>query len=200
MTKSASKSTPKAAAKPSAGKASAKSSAAKSGRKLPAGPRPAFKASEELATNLQRVHVDLIDLHIQGKQAHWNVVGRNFRDLHLQLDEIIEAVRLFSDDLAERMRALYITPDGRAARVAEQSSLPAFPEGEVDTSETVDLITERLYAVCGTMREVHDDVDEADPTSADLLHGFLEKLEQFAWMVSAENRVANTTTPRPIHE
>ncbi|MEH3053146.1 MAG: DNA starvation/stationary phase protection protein [Patulibacter minatonensis] len=165
-----------------------------------AGPKPAFRASEELADHLQKVHVDLIDLHIQGKQAHWNVVGKNFRDLHLQLDEIIDAARVFSDDLAERMRALYVTPDGRAATVAEQSSLPAYPSGEVDTAETVDLITERLYAVAGTIRDVHDDVDEEDPTTADLFHAFLEKLEQFAWMVSAENRVAGRTTPRPIDE
>jgi len=161
---------------------------------------PSFRASESLANALQRVHVDLIDLHVQGKQAHWNVVGTNFRDLHLQLDEIIEVARAFSDDLAERMRAIYITPDGRAASVAAQSSLPPFPEGEVDTSETVDMITERLYAVCRTIREVHDEVDEADPTTADLFHGFLEKFEQFAWMVGAENRVANKTEPRPIHE
>jgi len=39
-----------------------------------------------------------------------------------------------------------------------------------------------------TMRDVHDDVDEADPTSADILHAVIERLEQFAWMVSAENR------------
>ena len=161
---------------------------------------PAFRADEQLAGLLQRVHVDLIDLHVQGKQAHWNVVGKNFRDLHLQLDEIIDAARIFSDEIAERMRALYITPDGRAATVAEQSSLPAYPEGEVDTAETVDLITERLYAVSGTIREVHDDVDEADPTTADQFHAILEKLEQFAWMVSAENRVANRSAPRPIHE
>src|ERR1700710_1295261 len=105
-----------------------------------------FKAPKELTDALQQVLVDLIDLHVQGKQAHWNVVGKNFRDLHLQLDEIIDAARIFSDEIAERMRALYITPDGRAASVAEQSSLPAYPEGEVDTAETVDLITERLYA------------------------------------------------------
>jgi starvation-inducible DNA-binding protein len=163
-------------------------------------PAPAFRASEELADALQRVHVELIDLHLQGKQAHWNVVGRNFRDLHLQLDEIIDAARIFSDDLAERMRAIYITPDGRPATIAEQSSLPAFPSGEVDTAETVDLITERLYGVARTIREVHDEVDEADPTTADQFHGFLEKLEQFAWMVSAENRVAERSEPRPIHE
>ena len=150
-----------------------------------------FVASAELAANLQRVHVDLIELHLQGKQAHWNVVGRNFRDLHLQLDEIVEAAREFSDDVAERLRALHATPDGRSATVAEQTSLPEFPNGEVDTAETVDLITERLEGVVRTMRTVHDDVDEEDPTSADLLHAIIERLEQYAWMVSAENRTPN---------
>ena len=43
----------------------------------------------------------------------------------------------------------------------------------------------------GTCRDVHDAVDEEDPTSADILHEIIEKLEQFAWMISAENR-----TPR----
>jgi starvation-inducible DNA-binding protein len=162
--------------------------------------QPSFTASQELADALQQVHVDLIELHVQGKQAHWNLVGRNFRDLHLQLDEIVEAARGFSDDVAERMRAIYITPDGRSATVASQTTLPQFPEGEVDTSDVVDLITQRMYAVTGTLRDVHDTVDEADPTTADILHGVLERLEQLAWMVSAENRVANTTEPRPIHE
>jgi starvation-inducible DNA-binding protein len=147
-----------------------------------------FVASPELAQSLQRVHVDLIELHLQGKQAHWNVVGRNFRDLHLQLDEIVEAARAFSDDVAERLRALHATPDGRSATVAEQTSLPEFPNGEVDTEETVDLITERLESVVRTMREVHDQVEEEDPTSADLLHAIIARLEQLAWMVSAENR------------
>lgn len=147
-----------------------------------------FVAPASLAADLQRVHVDLIELHLQGKQAHWNIVGRNFRDLHLQLDEIVEAAREFSDDVAERLRALHATPDGRTRTVAESTSLEEFPNGEIDTAEAVDLITERLEAVVRTMRSVHDDVDEADPTSADLLHAIIERLEQFAWMVSAENR------------
>ena len=49
-------------------------------------------------------------------------------------------------------------------------------------------MTERLDAVAGTVREVHDPVDEEDPTSADILHGVLERVEQLSWMVSAENR------------
>ncbi|MFC7943100.1 Dps family protein [Microbacterium oxydans] len=147
-----------------------------------------FTASTTLAKNLQAVLVDLLDLAIQGKQAHWNVVGRNFRDTHRQLDEIIDDARTFSDTIAERMRALHAVPDGRSATIAKTSSLPEFPEGEVSTTETIDLVTERLEAAVATARDVHDAVDEEDPTSADLLHAIIERLEQFAWMVSAENR------------
>lgn len=149
-----------------------------------------FTASPKLAGNLQRVLVDLIELHLQGKQAHWNVVGKNFRDLHLQLDEIIEAARAASDTIAERMRALHATPDGRTDTVAATTSLPAFPAGEQDTAKVVDLVTRRLHVAAATLRDVHDEVDDEDPTSADLLHAILESLEQYAWMVSAENMKA----------
>jgi len=149
-----------------------------------------FKASKELTDSLQAVLVDLIELHLQGKQAHWNVVGKNFRDLHLQLDEIIDAAREFSDEVAERLRALHATPDGRSDTVAATTTLPEYPGGEIDTADTIDLITVRLEATVGRMRDVHDAVDEADPTSADILHAIIAKLEQYAWMVSAENRKA----------
>lgn len=56
-----------------------------------------FTASPQLAVNLQRVLVDLVELHLQGKQAHWNVIGSNFRDLHLQLDELVDAAREASE-------------------------------------------------------------------------------------------------------
>jgi starvation-inducible DNA-binding protein len=147
-----------------------------------------MKASDQLGDNLQKVLVDLIELHLQGKQAHWSVVGKNFRDLHLQLDEIIEAARAFSDEVAERMRALEAMPDGRSVTVSAATSLPQFPDSEVDTAQTVDLIVERLNATVKTLRDVHDEVDEEDPTSADLLHAIIMSLEQYAWMVGAENR------------
>ncbi|CUR55849.1 DNA-binding stress response protein, Dps family [metagenome] len=160
---------------------------------------PPYRASAAIATHLQALHVDLIDLHLQGKQAHWNVVGKNFRDLHLQLDEVVTDSREFSDQVAERMRAIYITPDGRAATVAAQTSLAPFPADEVDTAETVDLITAALYAVAGTARRIHDDVDAEDPTTADILHTILERVEQLAWMIDSENRIANRSIPRPLH-
>ena len=70
----------------------------------------------------------------------------------------------------------------------------------MDTAETVDLITGAIYSTVGTIRDVHDGVDEEDPTTADILHGVLERLEQLAWMIDAENRIANRSIPRPLHE
>lgn len=156
-----------------------------------------MKATPTLTSNLQAVLVDLIELHVQGKQAHWNIVGTNFRDLHLQLDEIIEAARGFADDLAERMRALHALPDGRSSTVSKSTALAEFPAGLINTKDAIDKIVAALEAAVGTMRKVHDEVDEEDPTTADLLHEFIAKFEQFAWMVSAETMRASASVTTP---
>src|SRR5271166_3236673 len=147
-----------------------------------------FAASLSLAEDLQRVLVDLVELHLQGKQAHWNVIGSNFRDLHLQLDELVDAAREASDTIAERMRALDAVPDGRSDTVAATTSLPRFPASEVNTGDVVELITTQTYAVVDTIRDVHDAVDADDPSTSDLLHEIIDSLEKLAWMIKSENR------------
>ena len=148
-----------------------------------------FRASAQLAGNLQQLLADLIALHLQGKQAHWNVVGHNFRDLHLQLDEIVDAARDASDTVAERMRALGASPDGRAPTIAATATLSAFPAGEQDVAAVVDNMTARLNAMAATARAIHDSVDAEDPSTTDLLHAIIVELEKYAWMIRAENRV-----------
>ena len=147
-----------------------------------------FQPSRQLEQNLQRILVDLIELHLQGKQAHWNVVGTNFRDLHLQLDELVDFAREGSDIIAERMRTLDAVPDGRSDTVVVTTSLPQFPANEHNTTEVVDLITTRIYATVGTIRAVHDAVDAEDPSTADILHEQIDGLEKLAWLIKSENR------------
>ena len=148
-----------------------------------------FTASERLAAHLQRVLVDRTALHLQGKQAHWNLVGPNFRDLHLQLDEIVNLARDASDTVAERMRALGATPDGRASTVTATADLQPLPAGELTTAQAVELITGSLSITANAIREIHDDVDAEDPSTSDLLHAIIDGLEKQAWMLSAETRV-----------
>jgi starvation-inducible DNA-binding protein len=146
-----------------------------------------FHATPQLSAHLQQVLVDLIELGLQGKQAHWNVVGTNFRDLHLQLDELVDFARTGSDTIAERMRALDAVPDGRSDSVAAATSVPEFPAYERNTTDVVDLIVTRIYAVIDTMRGVHDAVDAEDPSTADILHQLIDGLEKLAWLIKSEN-------------
>ena len=147
-----------------------------------------FQPSRQLVESLQRILVDLIELHLQGKQAHWNVIGTNFRDLHLQLDELVDFARAGSDIIAERMRALDAVPDGRSDTVVASTSLPRFPANEHNTTEGVDRITTGIYAAVETLRGVHDAIDAEDPTTADILHAQIDGLEKLAWLIKSENR------------
>jgi starvation-inducible DNA-binding protein len=151
-----------------------------------------FVASPVLAGDLQIVLVELLELQNQAKQAHWNVVGPHFRSVHLELDEIVDAAREYSDTVAERMRALDAVPDGRTRTVANTTKLTSFPEGEISVEKTLAVIAERIIAVTTVIRGVHDDVDAADPTSADILHTILESLEKQRWMLASQLRhIAN---------
>ena len=78
---------------------------------------------EEVGGRLQAMLVDLVDLALIGKQLHWSVVGRDFRSLHLQLDELVESWRELGDAVAERAVAIGYFPDGQAHTVAATGQL-----------------------------------------------------------------------------
>src|ERR1700753_3447798 len=104
----------------------------------------AFRGPTSLLVDLQAVVFALVELHRQAKQAHWNVVGANFRDLHLQLDSIVDTAREASDTIAERMRALDTVPDGRSDTVVATTTVPAMPPGLIGVTQRVERITTRL--------------------------------------------------------
>ncbi|WP_249009591.1 Dps family protein [Conexibacter sp. DBS9H8] len=151
-------------------------------------PSAPITASEPLARALQQTLVDQVALHLQAKQAHWNLIGPGFREIHLQLDEITAEARDAADTVAERLRALGHVADGREETVAETTSLPPYPTGEQSVHDTVALIEERIGAAGKAIRSHHDIVDAEDPASADLLHAILLAAEKQAWMLRSAIR------------
>jgi starvation-inducible DNA-binding protein len=156
----------------------------------------AFEAPESLPQGLQKILVDPIELQLQGKQAHWYVVGTNFRDLHLQLDSIVDVAREASDTIAERMRAIDAIPDGRTDKVVATTTVPPAPADEHSTTETVEMMSNRICAVVDTLRTVHDGVEAADPSTADLLHAINIDLEKEARLLKSETVVRHDSVDR----
>ena len=143
---------------------------------------------ETVGTVLQDVLVTLTDLSLTGKHAHWNVTGPHFRSLHLQLDEMIDDWRGAADDVAERAVALGQAPDGRAATVAADSELPALDTGPQRDRTLVDALTGILTAAAIRTRSGCDRIEDVDPTTADILHGVIAKLEEQLWMISVQTQ------------
>ncbi|MFP4311651.1 MAG: Dps family protein [Nitriliruptoraceae bacterium] len=143
-------------------------------------------AQDLVRSRLQPLLVDLIDLSLTAKQFHWNVVGRNFRSLHLHLDEVTAEYRTWMDQVAERMTSVGIAPDGRVQRVAGDSPADPAPESWVHHTEVVQAMTDRIHAVASATRERLSGLGDVDAPSEDLLIQILDGLEMQLWMFSAQ--------------
>ena len=144
------------------------------------------QARETAARALQQTLVDLIDLSLTAKQAHWTVTGRRFRAIHLQLDEVVAMAREHTDIIAERSSAIGVPPDGRAATVAAASAVAQVEPGWESDDKVVAHFVDVYAKVIAGVRERIDALAEPDPVSQDLLIGLAADLEKQYWMFQAE--------------
>jgi starvation-inducible DNA-binding protein len=135
---------------------------------------------------LQGALIELIDLSLTGKQAHWNVVGKNFRSLHLQLDELVAFARTYVDEVAERATAIGVSPNGKAHTVAEHSPATQFPDGWTSDVDTISAMVTLLGDMIKRMRLRIDETDKADLVTQELLIEITRGLEKQYWMWQAQ--------------
>lgn len=135
---------------------------------------------------LQPVLVDLIALGLAMKQLHWNVIGPNFRPIHLHLDEIYAFVEQSVDEVAERLVATGHSPDGRIPTLAKKSELMEVPEGFQRDAEVLLLAANAVKMTDELIRERMADIEEIDTATADLLHQIALGLEKHHWMLQAQ--------------
>lgn len=135
---------------------------------------------------LQGTLLDMVDLHLVAKQAHWNVVGPSFRTVHLQLDGLTTQARGFADEVAERAAAIGVAPDARAKTVAEHSGLPEFKDGWRTDKEVREAIVATLAELISRLRPRIEETDKSDLVSQDLLISIATELEKQHWMWEAQ--------------
>lgn len=142
--------------------------------------------TQEVKQLLQSGLVTLIDLALVLKQAHWNVIGPNFRSVHIQLDEIIDTARAASDEVAERIVTIGEAPDGRVTTVAETSRLEPFSDDFQRVPEMISEVADRMMSTVTQLREAISRLGQLDPISEDMLIGISAQLEKHLWMVQAQ--------------
>lgn len=147
---------------------------------------PLTTERQAVAVQLQGMLVDLLDLTLIGKHAHWNVEGRMFRSLHHELDELVDAWRRMADDVAERAVTIGASPDGQVEAIAGATELEALPSGHLSDRQVLKAIGDRLCDAAIRTRQRIDRVAADDPMSCDLLVQVAATLEKQLWMVRAQ--------------
>src|SRR6185503_4900243 len=87
---------------------------------------------------------DTFDLYSQLKQAHWNVKGSDFIQLHELFDAVAESVLEYVDTIAERATTLGGLALGTARMAASGSSLDEYPLDATSGTDAVEVVADRL--------------------------------------------------------
>ncbi len=127
-----------------------------------------------------------LDLKTQVKQAHWNVKGMDFYQLHELFDEMASELEEYIDMVAERVTALGGTALGTARIAASQSTLPEYPITILDGKEHVTALADRFAAYGKLLRDgiaSTDDLDDAD--TADLYTEISRAIDKRLWFLEA---------------
>ncbi|HEY0049481.1 MAG TPA: DNA starvation/stationary phase protection protein Dps [Pyrinomonadaceae bacterium] len=129
---------------------------------------------------------DASDLKSQAKQAHWNVKGIHFFQLHELFDQVATAVEAHMDLIAERATALGGTALGTVRVAAQNSSLSEYPLEITDGTAHVDALSSALADFGNVVRRNIDETNDlGDADTADLFTEVSREIDKLLWFVEA---------------
>jgi starvation-inducible DNA-binding protein len=137
---------------------------------------------DHLVVRLNQNLANLADLASAYDQAHWNVAGPHFAQLHELFGRFADQAREYMDMLAERAVTLGGTARGTIRAAAADSNLPAFPLAERSQWRLVEELVQRLEHVAVDLRHAMDaSADEA--ATEDVFIEVLRGIEKQHWML-----------------
>jgi starvation-inducible DNA-binding protein len=144
------------------------------------------ESREKIVEILNARLADASDLKSQAKQAHWNVKGIHFFQLHELFDQVATAVEGHMDLIAERATALGGTALGTVRVAAQRSSLSEYPLEITDGTAHVDALSTALADFGKNVRQnIDDTTDLGDADTADLFTEISREIDKLLWFVEA---------------
>ncbi len=140
----------------------------------------------QVAEILNKTLAATLDLKTQAKQAHWNVKGMDFYQLHELFDEIAGELEEYVDMVAERVTALGGTAMGTARLAASESILSEYDLDAITGEEHVTALSERFATYAKHVREAIDKTDElGDADTADLYTEVSRTIDKRLWFLES---------------
>ncbi len=116
------------------------------------------------------------------KQAHWNLQGSGFAQLHELFDRFADQTREYADLVAERAVQLRGTSHGTIEGAVKETTLPPFPLDEHRESLLLRALVERANVAIAEIRRGIEGSEDDLPTQ-DVYIEIARGLEKQEWML-----------------
>ncbi|QNM86696.1 DNA starvation/stationary phase protection protein [Polaribacter pectinis] len=144
--------------------------------------------NEKVLPVVSELNVLLADYHVYYQKLrnyHWNILGKNFFELHIRFEEMYNDTRIKIDEVAERIVTLRYHPISNLSdyieisRIKESSSL-------LSDIEMVENIINDHRILLEQLAKVIDRANKAsDEGTVDLIGAYIRELEKSTWMLNA---------------
>jgi starvation-inducible DNA-binding protein len=134
---------------------------------------------------LARLLADTFTLYLKTHGYHWNVIGPEFRSLHLMFEEQYLDLQGAIDEIAERIRTYGAPAPGSLRQIAALTSIVE-DEGVPEAMEMVRRLAADQETLIATARSVVRSADAAgDVATVDLATRRITIHEKALWMLRA---------------
>ncbi len=123
-------------------------------------------------------------LYIKTLKFHWNIVGSDFKPLHLFLEEQYEELLKIVDEVAERMRALGHVAPGTAKEFLQYAEVLENAGENPPAKGMLQILLHDHETIIRIIRkEVDATMELGDAGTNNFLCDMMERHEKMAWML-----------------
>jgi starvation-inducible DNA-binding protein len=134
---------------------------------------------------LQQLTVDLLALHNIYKEAHWDLTGPLYLQLHEYYQQQADFYLQQADTFAERVLHLGASVDGRNSTIARTTKLAELPAGYLIDDQTIKLLLDRVTVLQKEIYELIGETAASDPPTANKLQDLAYSVDKNLWQLRA---------------
>lgn len=143
---------------------------------------------KKTSNTVQELNILLADYHLYYQKLrnyHWNVIGKNFFDLHEKFEELYDDAKIKIDEIAERILTLRYQPTSNMSDYLEKSNLKE-SKSDLSDAQMIKNLLDDHGTILKQMRKVVEVAEKGgDEGTIDLIGAYIRELEKTSWMLDA---------------
>lgn len=144
--------------------------------------------NQKILSVVSELNVLLADYHVHYQKLrnfHWNILGKNFFDLHQRFEDMYNETRVKIDEVAERIVTLKYHPISNLSDYVEVSKIKESSPLKSDKEMVIEIINDHKI-ILEQLSKIVDKAEKAkDEGTLDMIGAYIRELEKSTWMLNA---------------